>query len=162
MINHSLIIQADFTTKFFTIFNFKIYWLAKNFLWGRSQLVYMVLKELLRLSDPLANRSFCQSDISWVQLKSNWTFRERLLASYQDTVRECRLILLKRELIFLKCLIWKIIHLEKNFSDVALSLFTGYWGNSSHCQMALRTDHFVDRTFRGSNGSPTDQLVKGL
>ena len=131
--NHSLVMQANFTMKFFTIFNFKIYWIAKNFLWGSSQLVHMVLKELLRLSDLLANQSFCRSDISWAQLKSNWTFRERLLASYQDAARECRLILLKRELIFLQCLIWKIIHLEKIISDGALSLFTGYSGNSSHC-----------------------------
>ena len=38
--------------------------------------------------------------------------------------------------------------------------YTWYSGNSSDCQIALRTDHFVDRTFRGSNWSPTEQLVK--
>ena len=148
--------------KFFTIFNFKIYWLGKNFLRGSSQLVHTVLKELLTLSNFLANWSFCRSDISCVQLKSNWTFLERLLASYQDAIRECRLILLKRQLNFLQCLISKIVHLENIFSDGALSLYTGYSGNSLDCQMALRTDHLVDRTFRGSNWNPTDQLVKGL
>ena len=35
--------------------NLKIYGLAKNFLWKKSQLVHMVRKELLRLSDGLAN-----------------------------------------------------------------------------------------------------------
>ena len=145
--------------KFFTIFNFKIYWLAKNFLWESSQLVHMVLKELLRLSDPPVNRSFFRSDISWVQLKSNWTFCERLLDSYQDAIIECRLILLKRQLIFIQRQIWKIIHLEKIFGDEALSLFTGYLGIFSHCQMALQTKHYIDWTFRGSNWSPTDQLV---
>ena len=33
--------------------------------------LHMVLWELFRLSDSLANQSFCRSDISWVQLKSN-------------------------------------------------------------------------------------------
>ena len=84
----------------------------RHFLWGSSQLVDMVFKELLRLSDPLAKGSFCRSDISWVQLKSNWTFRDRLLATDQDLVEQCRLILFKRQLIFLQCLIWKIIHLD--------------------------------------------------
>ena len=137
--------------KFFTIFNFNIHWLAKNFLWGSSQLVQMVLKELLRLSDSLANRSFCRSGISWAQLKSNWTFRERLLASDQDSVGQCRLTLLKRQLIFLQCLIWKIIHLDENLSDWGLNLYIGQSGNSSNCQMALPTDHFIDWTFQGSN-----------
>ena len=58
--------------------NLKIYWSAKNFLWKGSQLVHMVLKELLKGID---------------------------------------------------------------------------------CQMTLRTDHFVDLTFQGSNQSPTEQLA---
>ena len=39
---------------------------------------------------------------------------------------------------------------------------SGTWhsGNSSDCQMALPTDHFVDGTFRRSNWSPNEQLVK--
>ena len=57
--------------------------------------MHRVLIELFRVSDGLANRSFCRSDISRVQLKSNWTVGERLLASDQEAVRECRLILLK-------------------------------------------------------------------
>ena len=28
------------------------------------------------------------------------------------------------------------------------------------CQMALRTDYFVDQIFQGSNWSPTEKLVK--
>ena len=56
----------------------------------------MVLTELFSVPDDLANRSFCRSYISRVQLKSNWTFGERLPASNQEAVRECRLDLLKR------------------------------------------------------------------
>ena len=56
----------------------------------------MVLTELFSVPDDLANRSFCRSYISRVQLKSNWTFGERLPASNQDAVRECRLVLLKK------------------------------------------------------------------
>ena len=37
----------------------------------------------LRLSDGVANQSFCQSDIFRVELKPNWTVGERLLASDQ-------------------------------------------------------------------------------
>ena len=33
--------------------------------------------------------------------------------------------------------------------------------NCSDIQMALRTDHFVNQTFRGSNLSLTEQLVNG-
>ena len=51
---------------------------------------YAALKELLKVSDVLANRSFCRSDISRFQLKS--TVGERLLVSDQEAVRECRLI----------------------------------------------------------------------
>ena len=140
----------------------KSYSFGKSFQYGALSLYNMVVMELFRLPDILANRSFCRSEISWVQLKSNWIFRERLLASYRVGVRECRLILLKRQLIFSQCLIWKIIHLEKTFSDGALSLFTEYSGNSSQCQMALETDHFVDWTFRGSNWSPTLSVGKRL
>ena len=56
-----------------------------------SQIVHMVFKDLLRLSDGLANRAFCQSDISRVQLKSNWTVGESLVAFGQEAVREWRL-----------------------------------------------------------------------
>ena len=79
--------QANFTEgtmKFFWMPNLKIYWFAKNFLRNSSQLVHMVVRELLRLSDGLANRSFCRSDIWRVQLKSSGTVGERLLASDQS------------------------------------------------------------------------------
>ena len=49
--------------------------------WIFSESCHVALRELLRLSDVLVNRSFCRSDISRVQLKSNWTVGERLLAS---------------------------------------------------------------------------------
>ena len=55
----------------------------------------MVLTELLKVSDGLANQSFCWSDISRVELKSNWTVGERLLASDQEAVTDGTLILLK-------------------------------------------------------------------
>ena len=35
-------------------------------------------------------------------------------------------------------------------------------GNCSDIQMVLRTDDFVDRTFRGSNWSPTEQFFEKL
>ena len=34
-------------------------------------------------------------------------------------------------------------------------------GTQGIAQMALQTDDFVDGTFRGSNWSPTEHLVKG-
>ena len=36
------------------------------------------------------------------------------------------------------------------------------WGISSDTQMALRTDHFVNRTFRVSSCSPTEHFMKTL
>ena len=140
--------------------NLKIYSFAKNFLWKSSRLIHIVVGELLRLSDSLANQSVCWSDISRIQLKSNWTVGERLVASHQEVVRERRRNLHERKWTFLQCLISKIIHLVKNFSDGVVSLYTGYSGNSSDCPMTLRTDHFVDRTFRRSNCRPTEQLLK--
>ena len=55
----------------------------------------MVLTEFFTLSEGLANRPFCPLDILRVQLKSNLTVGERLLASDQEAVTEWRLILLK-------------------------------------------------------------------
>ena len=146
--------------KFFTKFNFEIYWLAKNFLWGSSQLVNMVLKELLRLSDPLAKRSFCPSEISWVQLKSNWTVGKWLLASDSKTVWKSRLILSKLLLNFFNgCFGNSSISKELALKEPldAVTLHSEIW---PHPQRALRTDHFLNRTFRGSNWSPTEQLIK--
>ena len=57
----------------------------------------MRLRELFRVSDGLAKQSFSRSNISRVTVKFNWTVGERLLASDQEAVGECRLILLKRE-----------------------------------------------------------------
>ena len=61
--------------------NLKIYSFAQDFLWKSSQLVNMLVKELLKLSDGLANGSFCRSDIWRDQLKSKSTIDEWLLAS---------------------------------------------------------------------------------
>ena len=44
----------------------------------------MAFKELLKLLDGLRNRSFCQLDISKIQLKSNRIIGERQLASDQS------------------------------------------------------------------------------
>ena len=104
---------------------------------------------------------FVWLDISRVHLKSNRTIGERLLASDQKVVWELRLNLHKRKWTFLQFLIWKIIHLEKIFSDGVLSLYTGYSENSSDYLMSLQTDRFADPTFKGSNWSVTEQLVKG-
>ena len=54
-------------------------------------------------------------------MKSNWTVGQRLLASHQETVKECRLNLHKGQWTFLQYLISNNIHLEKNFSDGFLS-----------------------------------------
>ena len=56
---------------------------AKNFLWKSYQLLHMVVRELLRLPDNLKKLLFCQSDISRIELQSNWTVDEFLLFSDQ-------------------------------------------------------------------------------
>ena len=71
----------------------------------------MALTELLRLSDGLANQSFCQLDISRVQLKYNWTVSKRLLTSGSKPVWKSRL-LLKAQLIFFKWMVWKLYYFE--------------------------------------------------
>ena len=59
-------------------------------------------QELLRLSsNGLVNRSFFQLDIWRIQLKSNWTVGEFLIASSYKTVCKIRLIFWKSRLIFL-------------------------------------------------------------
>ena len=50
----------------------------------------------------------------------------------------------------------KNVALKEPFDNIML-----HSGNCWDCQMALWADHFVDRTFRGSNWTPTEQLVKG-
>ena len=81
-------------------------------------------------------------------------------AEVQVTVWYCRLILLKGRWNFLRYLIWRFINFGKIFCERVLSWYTWYSGNSWDCQMALQTDHFVDRTFPESNWSQTEQLVK--
>ena len=75
-------------------------WKKCRSIWISYEWCHFALMELLRLSDVLVNRSFCWADISRVQLKFNWTVGERLLASDQEAVRECRLILLKGQRTF--------------------------------------------------------------
>ena len=121
----------------------------------------VALGDMLRPSDSLTSRSFCWSDISRVQLKSNWTVGKRLLVSDSKTVWKSRLILSKILLNFFNdCFgnssISKELSLKEPLDDVML--------HSEICsdpQMVLRTDHFVDRTFRALNWNPTEQLVKG-
>ena len=92
-----------------------------------------------------------------VQLKSNWTVGKRLLASGSNTVWKIRLILSKARLNLFNvwCRIVSLV-LKEPLDDVML-----HSGNWSDIKMALWTDHFVDRTFWGSNWSPTEQLMKG-
>ena len=61
----------------------------------------MVVRELLRLSDGLANQSFCRSDISRVRLKSNSAVSEGLLASDQSQFDDAGLLYLNENEIFL-------------------------------------------------------------
>ena len=56
---------------------------------------------------------------------------------------------------FENCIISKELTLKGFLYDVML-----HSGNWSEIKMALQTDHFLDRTFRGSNWCPTEQLVK--
>ena len=95
LLNHSLIIQANFTEttmKFFTMPNLKFYRFAKNFLRKSSQLVHMAIKELLRLSYGLVNQSYCQFGILRVQLKFNWTVDQCIITSDSKTVWKNRLV----------------------------------------------------------------------
>ena len=115
----------------------------------------MVLRELLRLLDGLANRLFCWSDIWRVQLKSNWTVGKKILASDSKTVWKSRLILSKVQLHFFNGwlgnpIILKELALKEPMDDVMLHL-----GNCSDIQIALRTHHFVNQTLWGSNWSQT-------
>ena len=55
---------------------------------------------------------------------------------------------------FLQWISSKFIHLQKIFCERVLSYYAWYSRNYSYIQMALRTNHFVGRTFRGSNWSP--------
>ena len=125
-----------------------------------SGLCNIGLGDILRPSDGLANWSFCWSDIWRGQLKSNWTIGKRLLASDSEPVWKSRLILLKFLSNFFngwfgKSPILKELALKERLDGVMLQS-----GICSDPQMALQTDHFVDWTFRGSNWSPTEQLVK--
>ena len=85
----------------------------------------------------------------------------RLLASNFKTVWKGRLVLSKTLLIFVNgwfenSFISRELTLQEPLHDVML-----HSGNRPDCQMALRNDHFVNRTFGGSNWSPVEQLVKG-
>ena len=128
--------------------NFKIYSFVKKIQRWSSQLIQMVLWELFRLLDGLANRPFCVSKISRLQLKSNRTVFKKLLVSNSKIVCKSRLILSKAQLIaFDGCLRNCIISQELTFKEFLYDLML----HSGNIQMALGTDHFVDRTFRGSN-----------
>ena len=121
--------------------------------------MHMVLIELFRVSDDLANRSFCRSDIARVQLKSNWKVSEKLQASDSKTFCKSRLILLKAQLIlfngwFGNCIISKELTLKEFLYNVML-----HWGNCSDIQTALRTDHFIDRIFQESNWTVGESLL---
>ena len=154
IITRILVIQF---TKFYSFLLWKFFHFHRGVLEG---VLHMVLWELLRLSDSLVNRSFCWSDISRVQLKSNWVVGKGLLASDSKTVWNSRLVLSKALLIFFNCrygnwFISKELPLKEALDDVML-----HSGNCSDIQMALRTDHFADPTFRESNWSPAEQMVK--
>ena len=82
LINHSLIMQPNVFKKYWNflqclILNFNDF--QKNFLKEFSDSTHGIQK-LPRLSDCLADQSFCGSDILRIQLKFNWTVGERQLA----------------------------------------------------------------------------------
>ena len=80
--------------------NLKNFSFGKSFQVWSSELVHRVLRELFRLLDSFPNRSFCRSDISRIQVKSNWSIGKRLVASDSKKVWKTKLILLKSLLIF--------------------------------------------------------------
>ena len=130
-------------TTFFTIPTLNICSFRKHFPEKSSWLVHRVLRDLSRLSDGFANQSFCRSDISTVQLKSNWKVGKRLLASDSKAVCNSRPVLSKALLIFFNgwygnWLIWKELSLKETLNDVML-----HSGNCSEILMALRINHFV-------------------
>ena len=88
--------------------------------WISSGWCHIAFRELLRLSDVLANRSICRSDISRVQLRSNWKVGERLQVSDQEAARECRLILVKGQLTFFLMSNFKIYSFAWKFTDGVL------------------------------------------
>lgn len=61
---------------FISVLGLKIHSFWKN--WSRRSLLWchVALRELVRLSDDLVKRWFCQWDIWSIQLKSNWTAGE--------------------------------------------------------------------------------------
>ena len=118
------------------------------------------IQNFLWFSDGLANRSFCRSDSSKVQLKSNWIVDKRLLASDSKTVSNIRLFLSKLLSDFFNgCFgnssIWKELALKEPLDDVML-----HSGICSDSQMTLRNNQFVNRKFRGTSWIPTEQLVE--
>ena len=109
---------------------------------------YLFISKELALKEPLdimlnpGNRPDSQ-----MSLRTNRTVGKRLLASDVETVSKTRLILSKSLLIFFKgwygnSFISKELALKEPLDDVMV-----YLGNCSDIQIALRTDHFVDRTF---------------
>ena len=158
--------SLSYNLKKFIGFSFKIClsWKKCPSVWISSGWSHVALSQMLTLLDVLANRSFCRSDISRVQLKSNWTVGERLLASDPEAVRQCRLILLKGQWTFFLKPNLKIYSFVKTFSVmeflankmVLTELFRLSDGlaNQSFCRSG--------RAFWGSNWSPTEQSVKGV
>ena len=119
----------------------------------------VALRDMLRPSDGLASRSFCWSDISRVQQKSNWRLGKRFLASDSKTVWKSRLILSKSLLNFFNgCFgnssISKELALKEPLDAVML-----HSGTCSNPPMALQTNHFLDGTFRGSNWTVDESLL---
>ena len=110
----------------------------------------------------LANqkREMVVSNCQW-NCMSKWTVGECLIASYHETDWKRRLIFLKARINFSQCLVWKFNHFKKNCFKGAFWWCMLHSRYCSDCQMTLRTNCFVDRTFRGSNWSPTKQSVKG-
>ena len=95
--------------KIFLMPNFKTYAFGNKFQWWSSEILHRILIELFQVSDDLANRPLWQSRISRVQLKSNWIVR-----ADQEAVRECSLILLKRQLTFSNASIQNLFISKKN------------------------------------------------
>ena len=95
---------------------------------------------------------------------SKWSPTEQLVKGFYSLMDKIvwknRLILSKARLIFFNNLlgnsfISKELALKEPLDDVML-----HSGNYCDIQMALETNHFVDRTFWGSNWRPSEQLVK--
>ena len=142
---------------FFQCLVWKFNHFGKNLFWKSLLMMYVALRELLRLSDCLANWWFCLhiEGLTAVQI-NNWRTTTSLWSITSLTMQA------NFNLATMNFFQWleDIYSFRENDRERVFSCYTCYSGNYSDCEMALWTNPFVDRTFRGFKCSPTEQLVE--